>query len=78
MWEWDVTRDGRAAAGKGNVGGRGETGLLSLPLDGETYSQSLGQHPAPIELVDLGIVVCCRDGCFARMSCVEKRRNVRV
>ena len=39
-----------------------QTGLLLLPLGGEAHSRSLGQHLAPIELIDLGIVVCFRDG----------------
>ena len=30
MWEWDVTRDGRATARKDNVGE--QTGLLLVPL----------------------------------------------
>ena len=38
-----------------------QTGLLWVPLGGEAHPWSLGQHPAPIELVDSGIVVCCRD-----------------
>ena len=65
MWEWKVTRDGQATAGKGNVGRRGETGWLLLPLGEEAHSRSL-QNPAPIELDGLGIVVCFHDGVFCR------------
>ena len=43
-----------------------QRGLLSLPLGGEAHSRSLGQHLAPIELVDLGIVVCFRDGVLCK------------
>ena len=36
--------------------------MMLLRLGGEAPSWSLGQHPIPIEVVDLGIVVRCRNG----------------
>ena len=54
-----------------------QKGLLLLPLGGEAHSRSLGLHPVPIGLVDLGIVVFFRDGVICKSELGGKAPKTR-
>ena len=75
MWGRDVTRDGRVAAGKGNVGLEANRAVVASTrwrsaVRGQSCTHRAGRPR--------NCSVLPRRGCFARMRRVEKHRNERV